>query len=322
VQYYGSAAHTIAFLKRESYTALELSGGEQAGEQLCKQLQLLNLGYIGEDFNLFELAATYVEYSLLPLFNSYKASKAGQSDKSSSTSAGFEGIQKNLAQLKVHLVHCQRNVAVPEIELIHDAEIRAKGDECKAAGRELTPDDFEGRLQDRTFVERLEKTVRGWIRDIRRVTQLTHEPGQGPALQEINFWLSMERSLAPIDAQLKQSKLLAVTLELLRRAQKHQLAQQFGLDTELGPRLATARGYNRLLRDFPINQLLGATTPEQAREAIGAIFAALRAVGRPGGAGEGYPAPRAVRLLEALTRDLTDQLLKILAERAIMHLDY
>ena len=97
VQYYGSAAHTLAFLKRESYTALELSGGEQAGEQLCKQLQLLNLGYIGEDFNVFELAATYVEYSLLPLFNSYKASKAGQSDKSSSTSAGFEGIQKNLA---------------------------------------------------------------------------------------------------------------------------------------------------------------------------------------------------------------------------------
>jgi dynein heavy chain 1 len=112
-----------------------------------------------------------------------------------------------------------------------------------------------------------------------------------------------------------------VTLELLGRAQKHQLVYHFRLDTELEAKLATARGYNRLLRDFPINQLLGANNLEQAREAIGAIFAQFRAVGRPG-AGESYPAPRAVRLLEALTRDLTEQLLKILADRAIMHLDY
>jgi len=91
VQYYGAVAHTIAFLKRESYTVLDLKGDE-AGEPVPKQLQLLNLGYIGEDFNIFELAATYVEYSLLPLFNSYKTSKATQSDKSGSTSTGFENI--------------------------------------------------------------------------------------------------------------------------------------------------------------------------------------------------------------------------------------
>lgn len=66
--------------------------GDDAGEHVSKQLQLLNLGYIGEDFNIFELAATYVEYSLLPLFNSYKTSKATQADKSGSTSTGFESI--------------------------------------------------------------------------------------------------------------------------------------------------------------------------------------------------------------------------------------
>jgi hypothetical protein len=64
------------------------------------------LGYIGEDFNIFELAATYVEYSLLPLFNSFKTSKVASADKSGSASTGFENIQKNLAQLKVHLVQC------------------------------------------------------------------------------------------------------------------------------------------------------------------------------------------------------------------------
>lgn len=256
MQYYGTVAHTLAFLKRESYTALDLRGDE-AGEHVCKQLQLLNLGYIGEDFSIFELAATYVEYSLLPLFNSYKTSKATLSDKGGPAAAGFESIQKNLAQLKVHLVQCQQNIIVPEIELTHDAEVKAKYDECKAAGRELRAEDFEGRLQDANFVKRLEKTVTQWIKDIRRVTQLNHDPGQGSALQEINFWLSLERSLAHVEEQLKNN-MLDVTLRLLQQAQKHQLVYHFQLDTELEAKLKTARDYNRLLRDFPINQLLSA----------------------------------------------------------------
>ena len=37
VQYYGAVAHTIAFLKRESYTVLDLKGDE-AGEHVSKQL--------------------------------------------------------------------------------------------------------------------------------------------------------------------------------------------------------------------------------------------------------------------------------------------
>ena len=158
IQYYGPLAHTIAFLKREAFAVLDLRGGE-TGDHVSKQLQLLNLGYIGEDFNIFELAATYVEYSLLPLFNSYKATKSTQSDKSGSTSAGFENIQKNLAQLKVHLVQCQQNIIVPEIELIHDPEIRAKSEECKALKRDMTTDDFENSLKDPGFITRLEKTV-------------------------------------------------------------------------------------------------------------------------------------------------------------------
>lgn len=37
VQYYGHVAHTVAFLKRESYTVLDLKGDE-AGEHVSKQL--------------------------------------------------------------------------------------------------------------------------------------------------------------------------------------------------------------------------------------------------------------------------------------------
>ncbi len=43
---------------------------------LASQLQLLNLGYVGEDSNIFELAVNYVEYSFIPLFSTYKTSSS------------------------------------------------------------------------------------------------------------------------------------------------------------------------------------------------------------------------------------------------------
>jgi len=89
ILYNGGEAHTIAFLKREAYANLELRGDETT-DVVANKLQLINLGYAGEDFNLFELAATYVDYSLIPLFNSFKTSKSQKADTGSA--AGFDNI--------------------------------------------------------------------------------------------------------------------------------------------------------------------------------------------------------------------------------------
>jgi dynein heavy chain 1 len=182
----------------------------------------------------------------------------------------------------------------------------------------MTTDDFENRIQDPQFVKRLEKTVTNWIRDIRRITQLNHDPSQGSALQEIDFWVSMERSLTHIDEQLKNN-MIEVTTKLLQQAQKIQLVFSFRLDTGLEHKLRTARDYNRLLRDFPINQLLSANDLDQVRRAIDLIFNQFRQV-RQGG--DSYPNARAILLMNAVTQDLNEQLLKILSNFQIMHLDY
>jgi hypothetical protein len=45
---------------------------------------VLNLGYVGEDSNIFELAVNYVEHSFIPLFSTYKTasgSSVAQSDE-------------------------------------------------------------------------------------------------------------------------------------------------------------------------------------------------------------------------------------------------
>lgn len=65
-------------------------------------MQLLNLGYVGEDSNIFELAVNYVEYSFIPLFSTYKSSSSSSSvqqddkNKGSSQMQGIDNVKKDL----------------------------------------------------------------------------------------------------------------------------------------------------------------------------------------------------------------------------------
>ncbi len=93
IEYLGPNAQTIAFLKREDFAKLDLTSGMdldkvlEAGIQsqdsttnpagdhhtdLSSQIQIINLGYLGQDSNIFELASTYFDYSFMPLFTDYK----------------------------------------------------------------------------------------------------------------------------------------------------------------------------------------------------------------------------------------------------------
>jgi hypothetical protein len=112
VQYLGQLAHSIAFVKREAHSTLDLKcASNDNSHHLSTQLQVLNLGYVGEDSNIFELAVNYVEYSLIPLFSTYKsASSQSAADKSKAAGGtqmqGLDNVKKDLVQLKVHLNQC------------------------------------------------------------------------------------------------------------------------------------------------------------------------------------------------------------------------
>lgn len=107
----------------------------------------------------------------------------------------------------------------------------------------------------------------------------------------------MERSLTNIDEQLKNN-LFEVTTKLLQQANKITLVFSFRHDTGLEQKLKTAKDYNRLLRDFPINQLLSANSLDQIRKSIDLIFNQFRQV-RSGG--DSYPNARAILLMNAVT---------------------
>lgn len=62
-------------------------------------------------------------------------------------------------------------------------------------------------FSDSSFLNKLQSDVNGWIKEIQKVTKMSRDPASGTAIQEINFWLSMERALEKIDEQLKSDQI-------------------------------------------------------------------------------------------------------------------
>ena len=72
-------------------------------------------------------------------------------------------------------------------------------------------------LNDSSFLNALHGHVNAWIKLIRPVMKLTRNITSGTALQEINFWLSLERALENIEVQLRSDKVNMV-MDCLRNA--------------------------------------------------------------------------------------------------------
>lgn len=130
VEFQGASTMAIAFIKREPHKHLYLknqaaaeneskaasitSGGdeqpatiEDVSVDISSQLQVINLGYIGQDSNIFELASTYVDFSFLPLFQDFKSKSQGSTSQGTEatqgSAAGLDNILKGLSSLKMNL---------------------------------------------------------------------------------------------------------------------------------------------------------------------------------------------------------------------------
>ena len=89
------------------------------------------------------------------------------------------------------------------------------------------------------------------------------------------------------------------------------------LVTGLKPALTMVADYNALMKDFPLNDLLSATELERIRGSLVAIFGHLKKVRTTK-----YPIQRALRLVEAISRDLSSLMLKVLGTRRLMHIPF
>jgi len=299
----------------------------QKDKPIQAQLQIINLpGYL-DGGNPYETLHSYIHNVVSPYFNAYVSSKSENNSKVASNfedkdvKAGIPMTRKKITELELSLLHLQQNVEIPEIILEINPVVTKAIEDCKKKGEDpkvsainYIPKSY---LTDSKFLDKLQKEVQNWVTDIRKVADLNRDPTTGTASQEINFWLGMESSITSIEKQLIDVPVL-LTLEVLKNAKRYHATISFHSDTGLMERSETVRKYAQVMKDFPINELLSALDLEKVREALEKIFNHLLKKLKV----TLYPTQRSLPLVEAISRDLNNQLMKILSSKKLMYMPF
>ena len=270
----------------------------------------------------YEILHSIVHFALAPYFNAYtqgQKSLAGSNDRSDSDArSGVPGAKKKIAELELSLLHLQQNVEIPELvlpfpDVVQEALNTAAQRNIKPSV-ELIPSQL---LSDARFLNDLQNTVSAWIKSIQAITKMSRDPESGSATQEINYWLSLESALKSVEAQTRNDG-VQLTLDILQLAKRYQVKVSFNADTGLKEALDTVQKYNQLMRDFPMDELLAATTLPKVQESLDSIFGHLNRKLRF----TIYPIARALPLVHAISGDLDAQIHNLLHGRTLMHLEF
>jgi dynein heavy chain 1 len=137
------------------------------------------------------------------------------------------------------------------------------------------------------------------------VTKLERDPSTGSAMQEITFWLNIERALHKIQEQISSPEVL-LTLDALKLGKRFHATISFDSDTGLKEAFDKVKNYNLLMKDFPMHDLLSANDLLKIKNSITIIFNHLKRVRNTR-----YPVNRILRFIEAISRDLNVQMIKV-----------
>ena len=82
-----------------------------------------------------------------------------------------------------------------------------------------------------------------------QVTRLDRDPSSGTSMQEMNFWLNLERALARIQEK-REGPEVTLTLEMLRHAKRFHATVSFDADTGLKSAVAIVADYTALMKVY------------------------------------------------------------------------
>ena len=139
-------------------------------------------------------------------------------------------VEKKIAELEIGLLHLQQNIDIPEITLTVHPTVANVIKKCADENRKPNIGDFGDRVDDAHFLNALQNGVNKWIKEIQKVTKLDRDPASGTALQEISFWLNLERALLRIQEK-RESAEIVLTLDILKRGKRFLATVSFDSDT-------------------------------------------------------------------------------------------
>ncbi|CAD8134930.1 unnamed protein product [Paramecium octaurelia] len=301
-------AHTICFLKRHTFQY----DNQLQPQQFSNHVQVINVGYAESQggANPFTLSHNYVQNCFIPIFTQYK----GEIDKKRIVDqSSYNDLIKKLNEVNLAFIKCRQNVEVPEIILQFDPRIK---EAVKQRGGKPTIEDA-AQLNKPDIVQSISQTVTRWISDINQISNTKLELTNASIVDEINYWMSMERSLFFIENQLKQPE-VDFTIEVLTQAKKMNITAQFK-EIALKQSLQKCQSCNQFMKEFPINNLLIATNLVEIKDAMIQIFQHMKKLSN---IQETYTIPRSLQLAESFSRELTNEMIKYFKGFQILHIKY
>lgn len=298
---------------------------------LATQIQVINLPGLASSIfsektsgpaSASEVLHSVIHLALAPYFNACtKVQDSTNSAKSwadADSKGGVPGTRRKLAELELSLLHLQQYSEIPELQLPLPELVQEAVDIARAQNTKPSLDTIPQEvLSDSKFLNDVQNVVNSWIKSIKAITTSSRDAEKGSAAQEINFWLTMESALEDVEAQLRSDGVV-MTLEILQRAKRFQATVSFTADTGLKDASDKVQKYNQLMRDFPLDDLLAATSLPKVEESLVSIFTHLNRKLRI----SPYPIARALPLVSAISADLDALLHSLLSGRTLMHLDY
>ncbi|CAJ0641783.1 9986_t:CDS:2 [Entrophospora sp. SA101] len=262
--------------------------------------------------NPYDAIHSYIHLAVAPYFDAYVDNAKDTSTigkKYDDSKMGIPMTKKKIAELELCLLHLQEKVAIPKTLLNIHPIVQKIVEKCKQEGTRITVNAIDPQLlNESTFLNELQAGVNDWVKEIQKVTKLTRDHSSETAAQEINFWLSMEAALDGINNNLENDQIV-LTLDILRSGKRFHATVSFMADTGLKEATET---------DFPLNELLSAPGISEIKEAIILIFGHFSRKLKL----SPYPIKKALPLAEAISRDLNEQLLKVLGNRRLMYMGY
>ncbi|KAI7931816.1 dynein heavy chain [Pyricularia oryzae] len=328
VQEMSDAAHVVGYLN-----ILKRPQPLDPSIPLSAQIQMLNLpgpAYLaattseqGLTASPFEILQLYLHNGLGPYFEaSSKSQKHANNNTRTRVDAdaktGIPVTRKRWTELELSLSHLLQNVEIPEVILPLPPAVQSVLED--AASRNIKPSASmisESLLRDSHFLNSLQATVQTWIKSIQTITKMTRDPTTSTANQEINFWLSMETALEHIEGQLRGDGVM-ITLDILKQAKRFQATVSFSADTGLKEAMEKVQKYNSLMRDFPLDEMLSATSLAKVEETINQIFVHINRKLKI----SPYPIRRALLLVEMISADLDGVLHRLVSGTELADVDY
>jgi dynein heavy chain 1 len=173
---------------------------------------------------------------------------------------------------------------------------------------------------DPNFLNLIQQQLNEWKKSILRVTKLTRDVSSGSVIQEVNFYLALERAINAIYDS-KESVPIEFTFKILRENKRFLATTGFMQDVGLsedGREKDKVHRYSSFLKDLPIKRLLSATDLPELIRSLELIFNHIKQIRRID-----YPLSRCIALVHTLARDVVSQVQSsILQSKKVMTIPY